>query len=244
MTTYASESQKLTQDTVVELLDITHPAVSYRFTRTPAAVGDIMLGGVTYFGRDFQLSRFEVTTGDPLPRPLLAIDNIDDGTNRGYFTSTIAQNDDLRGAVVRFREIYSENLDGGANPDSSQAFTDLTFIIRQNRVLHRTRVEWLCATPPDQEQILFGRVMRRNECQREYRVPDPDNPDTFFQNSCPWGDQTLRPGSGTVYFNKANVEVSDYRQDSCSGTLAGCRARFGNNAALPCQLAANIGKRS
>lgn len=241
--TYASESQKLAQDTVVELIDIIHPSVTYRFTRTPAGVGQVRLDGETYFGRDFELTRFEITTGSPLPRPSLTIDNVRDGSNHGFFTSMVAQNNDLRGATVRYREIYAANLDDGSDPDSGEVFTDLTFEIRQNRILHRTRVEWICATPPDQEQIMFGRVIYRNLCQREYRVPDPNNANTFVQSTCPWGNQTLRPGSGTVFYNKANEVVSSYLEDSCSQTIAGCRARFGSNAPLPFQGAPNIGKR-
>lgn len=244
MTTHASESQKLEQDAVVELIDIIHSSQTWRFTRTPADIGAIRLDGNTYFGRDFELEDFEITVSDPLPRPLFTVDNVSDTGTGGFFTNAIATNNDLKGATVRFREIYAANLDDGADPDATQAFTDLTYVIHHMKVVHRTQVEWELKTPPDQEQIMFGRPIYRNLCQREYRVPDPDNPDTFIQSTCPWGNQTLRPGTGGTYYNQANEVEASWLNDSCPLTLVGCRTRFGTDVPLPMQAAPNIGKRS
>lgn len=227
--TYAATSQKLNAgDSVVELLDITHTANSWNLSRTPADLGDIVLDGDTYFGRDFKLARFEITLGNPLPRPTLTIDNLD-----REFYSYIVLNDFLKGATVRFREIYAKNLDGGSSADSSQTFTDLTYEIFQVKILHRERVEFECSTPPDSEQTMFGRPVYRNLCQRKYRVPTSTT-GQFTQGNCPY--------TGSSYFTKGNNSTTDWRLDSCSGTYGACNLRFPNSN-IPGWFSRSIGKK-
>jgi lambda family phage minor tail protein L len=243
MTTAASESQKLTQDIKVRLLEITHSTGgTLRFTNS---IRDddtsVVFGGDTFVGRKFLLRGFEVKTAGTLPRPALKLDNTD-----SFWYSLLVNNDFFAGADVNYREVYRDNLDDGGDPDTTQIILELNYVIFQMKRLHREEVEFHLRTPLDTEQVDFGRQLLRNTCARRYRVPDPNNTDTFFQENCPWGDQAKRPGTGTPFFKKDGTTTSDWREDSCGQLYEDCRRRFhnaDNSVKLPFWGAPSIGSK-
>lgn len=242
MTTAKSEAQKLTQDIKVRLLTIVHSGGTLNFTNSILDPNtSVTFDGTSYLGRKFELTGFQVKLGGALPRPTLTLDNTD-----SLFYSPLVNNNFFADADVTYTEVYRENLDDGSDPDTTQKITELNYIVRQMLRLHRVRVDFKLATPLDIEQYQFGRQILRNTCARTYRVPDPANADTFFQGTCPWGDEAIRPGTGTPFFTKDGTETANYLEDDCGQLYEDCRRRFQNtnsNVTLPAQMAPSIGVR-
>lgn len=240
--TVQSESQKLTQDTVVRLVTIEYGTGQVlRYTNSIEDPNTtVFLNGNEFFGRSFSLTNFEVKAGGSLPRPVLSLDNID----RAFY-SIVVNNDFLIGASVLYQEVYASNLDGGSNPDPSQILISLQYNVLQMTRLHRQEFRIKLATPLDLEQVQFGRQILRNTCSRPYRSPDPSSADTFIyptnSNVCPYG-LASRPGTGSNYFTKDGTPTADWRQDDCGQFHSECVRRFGTIANLPFQGAPSIGR--
>jgi len=151
--------------------------------------------------------------------PTLAVGNV-----TGFITALCATYQDLVDAkVVRHRTLgrYLDavNFPGGnpeANPD--EHFTDDVYIIDQKQAADASNATFVLKSPLiATDRKLPGRQIVANCCQwlviGGYRGA-----------YCGW--------TGSVFFTDKDAPTDDPAKDMCSGTLLGCKLRFGANNPL------------
>lgn len=234
--TVASEAQKLVQDAVINLLEITHTtAGTFRFsTSNVDPLVSVTFDGDSYLARSYELSAFNVRSQGPLPRPVLALDN----TDRFWF-SVLRDHKNLIGATVVYREVYRQNLDDGASPDATQLITRMEYVVRQMARSSQERVEFKLASPLDVEQSKLGRTMLRHACSHTYRVPTATTNQFTDVNTA--GSNVTCPYVGSNYFAKDGTVEASWADDDCGQRLSDCKLRFGASAELPYQGYPSIG---
>ncbi|HAT2830167.1 phage minor tail protein L [Klebsiella oxytoca] len=158
------------------------------------------------------------TTGSSA-RPKLSVGNIDSS-----ITALCLAYDDLLKARVIIHETLAQYLDaenfkdGNPNADPTQEKRSLWMIDAKTQELD-TVVEFELASPMDLEGLMIPTRQYHAVCswciRNQYRSGD----------GCDY--------AGTRYFDRNNKPVSDPSKDVCSGTVAGCKARFGEDSELP-----------
>lgn len=239
--TFVIESQKLDQDTSIALLDIVHAtAGTLRFSSGSLDPSDlIQYNGNTYQPRQMKVSGGLTAQGSKMPRPGISIDNVD-----GHFWSIVFLNNDLKGAVVTYREVYRANLDDGTSPSGTEHISEYSFLIHQMKSIDSKTADFQLITSIDREDAKFGRACLRHVCQREYRVADSGTAGVFFaQSDCPYGDAAKRPGTGGTYYKKDGTVTATWTEDDCGQRHSDCVLRFGATVNLPYQGMPSIGQR-
>ena len=148
-------------------------------------------------------------------RPTLRVSN-----TLGFVTGAAEQYNQLAGVEVVRRLTYAKFLDaanftaGNPQADPNQEIV-CRYVIERLSEMTAERAVLELATPAEADgAIVPARMMLANTCVWQYRG-----------EGCGY--------TGRAVADKFDMPTSDPKKDVCSGTLTGCRARFGATAALP-----------
>ena len=218
------ELSKLNPSAIIELfevhLDSTLHGSSdvYRFhAGANAAIdGNVVFNGNTYTRIPVKADGFEFTNTGTLPRPTLAISNLDGTmTTLLLLVNATTAGNDLGGAEVRRIRTLKKFLDGEATADPNAKFPDERWYIDRKSNESRDSVTFELASKFDLAgQKLPKRQIVANVCQWVYR-----------SSECSY--------TGSNYFDVNGNSVSTLAQDVCGKRIGSCKLRFGNNGQLP-----------
>ena len=178
--------------------------------------GNIVFNGQSYTRIPIKADGFEYSSTGTLPRPTLAISNLD-GTMTTLLllvNSTTAGND-LGGAEVRRIRTLKKYLDGESAADPNAQFPQERWFVDRKASESRDSVTFELASKFDLAgQMIPKRQVIANVCQWEYR-----------SSECSY--------TGSNYFDVNGNPVSTLAADVCGKRVSSCKLRFGNTAELP-----------
>ena len=218
------ELSKLNPSAIIELFEVhldntLHGSTDiYRFHAGANADidGNVVFNGNTYTRIPVKADGFEMTNTGTLPRPTLAISNLD-GTMSTLLllvNATTAGND-LGGAEVRRIRTLKKFLDGESTADPNAKFPDERWFIDRKANESRDSVTFELASKFDLAgQKLPKRQIVANVCQWVYR-----------SSECSY--------TGSNFFDVNGNSVPSLSEDVCGKRVASCKLRFGNTAQLP-----------
>ena len=210
--------QQLDADSLIELfvIDLTligGTDVFYLHAGTNSIGGAVVWQGVAYQPWPMQVEGFDVNVRGALPRPTMHVANV-----LNTLVPYVEEFDDLVGASVRRRRTFARYLDGQPTADPNQHYPDDLYYVERKTQDDGTVLGFELASALDLEGI---------------RLPSRQ----ITVNSCAWVSDYRRGGDcpyvGTNYFNVRNEVVATLALDVCSGTVLGCKARFGAKNVLP-----------
>ena len=177
--------------------------------------GGIVWKGAEYAPYPIEAEGFEMTAQGAGNRPTLKVSNV-----LGFVTGAAEQYNQLAGVEVVRRLTYAKFLDaanfvaGNPTADPNQEIV-CRYVIERLTEMTTERAVLELATPAEADgAIVPARMMLANTCVWQYRG-----------EGCGY--------TGRAVADKLDMQTSDPKKDVCSGTLTGCRARFGATAALP-----------
>tara|TARA_R100000781_G_scaffold114759_1_gene86489 strand:- start:1623 stop:2597 length:975 start_codon:yes stop_codon:yes gene_type:complete len=188
---------------------------------------NIVFNSNTYTAIPIKAEGFELTTQGTLPRPTLTIGNLD-GTissilkavNNVPRTTNPSQTalfpgNDLLNTEVRRITTLRKYLDGQPDADPYAKYPDQIFFVDRKVSETRDAVQFELVSKMDKEgEMIPKRQCVSNICQWVYR-----------SSECSY--------NGTSFFNVNDQSVVSASDDVCGKRLSSCKARFGQNNALP-----------
>ena len=234
-----SDYQKLEPGNVVRLFEVDGTAFgagdvlrfhAYNIPHTEAEI--IAAGGdesklpaksVWWQGKEYsawpcKIDGIESSTTGSSAQPKLTVANLD-----GSITALCLNYDDMLQAKVSIHDTLAQYLDarnyagGNASADPTQEKLKV-FYIDSKSTETKTAVEFMLSSPMDLQGLMIPTRQLHSICtwciRGKYRTGD----------GCDY--------AGTRYFDKFNNPVSDPSLDECSGTVTGCKKRFGENEEL------------
>ncbi|MBD1589794.1 phage minor tail protein L [Pseudomonas typographi] len=213
--------QKLEPGQYVELFELDLTAIDgdvyyfHGYTR----VGGITWQGVGYSPWPIKVEGMGMTGEGQQSNPTLSVGNV-----TGFITALCATYKDLvDGKITRHRTLgrYLDAVnfpEGNPEADPDEYFTDDVYTIDQKQGADPSTVSFVLKSPLiATDRQLPGRQIVANCCQwlviGGYRG-------------------TYCAYTGSAYFTDKDVATDDPAKDMCSGTLTGCKLRFGANNQL------------
>ncbi|MBD1602073.1 phage minor tail protein L [Pseudomonas typographi] len=213
--------QKLEPGQYVELFELDLTAIDgdvyyfHGYTR----VGGITWQGVGYSPWPIKVEGMGMTGEGQQSNPTLSVGNV-----TGFITALCATYKDLvDGKITRHRTLgrYLDAVnfpEGNPEADPDEYFTDDVYTIDQKQGADPATVSFVLKSPLiATDRQLPGRQIVANCCQwlviGGYRG-------------------TYCAYTGSAYFTDKDVATDDPAKDMCSGTLTGCKLRFGANNQL------------
>ncbi len=218
-------------DKIIELFEITFStavasvvgASKYYFHGGLNAgfTGNVVFNSNTYTAIPIKADGFELTTQGSIPRPKIAIANLN-GTittllklvNTAQHPTNPSQTalfpgNDLGNSEVRRITTLKKYLDGEPNADVNARFPDEIFFIDRKSLETRDVVEFELISKMDQQ----GKMIPKRQC---------------VANVCQWVYRSSECSyTGTSYFNINDQSVASAADDVCGKRLSSCKARFG-----------------
>lgn len=222
------KKQQLTPGRRVELFDLDASSIVsgavYHFCSSFAESLPLLWGGVTYVPIPILSDGFEVSGQGRLPTPTIKIGNI------GNFVSTLLlEVGDIVGAKVTRRVTFSDFLDNGTTPDTSQHFIPEIFRIERKKSHTREAVEFELSASIDQEgHQLPGRQIIPSACTHIYRTFAPSAGQfDYSKATCPYvGSDLVQGGTEGPFFDALGQQTGSPSLDRCGKRLSDCRLRF------------------
>lgn len=216
-----ADIQTLEPGGLVQLFELDATAIGaevYRFhgyQRTES----IWWQGIEYSPWPIQADGFEMTGDTQQPQPKLTVGNV-----TGFISALCLGFDDLVGSKLTRRRTLSRYLDarnfpgGNVEADPEEEFPADIWYVEQKAGESKTQVEFVLSSPIDlNNKQLPGRQIVANCCQwlsiGGYRGP-----------YCGY--------TGGPVATDDDIITTDAARDRCSGTLKGCKFRFGENGQL------------
>tara|TARA_Y100000004_G_scaffold181426_1_gene227095 strand:- start:668 stop:1561 length:894 start_codon:yes stop_codon:yes gene_type:complete len=214
----------LSPDAIIELFELHYDNTLHGSTeilRWHAGSNADVTGNITWNGNDYvrlpvQAEGFEYTNTGTLPRPTLAVANLD-----GVVTALLLDvnattvGNDLTGAKVKRIRTLKKFLDGESAADPYATFPVEEWFIDRKATESRDVVSFELASKFDlSNKQLPNRQVVANICQWQYR-----------SSECSY--------TGSDYFDVNNNSVGTLAQDACGKRLSSCKKRFGENGELP-----------
>lgn len=193
-----------------------------RFTNGTSGSSSIRFNGQDYLPWAIDASGFEATGDGPIPRPRIAVSNLN-----GLFTALLYQNNDLEGAVLTRIRTYERFLDDGEEPDPNAIKPKDVYTLSQKIRDDGEQIEWRLVSNIDQEGVqLPARKVIQGYCDHTTRSFDPQTGQFIYEGvTCPYVG---------VPRDENGVEVASGSDEAFSKRLGTCcQARFGTNAPLP-----------
>ncbi len=190
----------------------------YRFHAGSNAdvTGNIVFNSQTYSRVPIKADGFEYTNTGTLPRPTLAVSNLDSTISALLLlVNATTSGNDLGGAEVRRIRTLKKYLDGESAADPNAQFPQERWFIDRKSSETRDVVTFELASKFDLAgQKIPRRQIIANVCQWKYR-----------SSECSY--------TGSNFFDANGNTVSTLAQDVCGKRVSSCKLRFGNNAELP-----------
>lgn len=207
------------QDVLVEMWEVDFRALGgevFRFCNQVNELNQaVVWKGQEYTPYPISAEGFETTSQGAGNRPTLTVSNL-----LGFVTGAADQYNQLAGVEVVRRLTYAKFLDaanfaaGNPRADPNQEIV-YRYVVERLTEMTAERAVLELATPAEADgAIVPARMMLANTCVWQYRG-----------EGCGY--------TGRAVADKFDMPTSDPKKDVCSGTLTGCRARFGATAALP-----------
>jgi lambda family phage minor tail protein L len=213
--------QKLEVGLYVELfeLDLTPLSGDIYYFHGYTQVGPIYWQGVEYSPWPIKVEGMGMTGEGQQSNPSLSVGNVS-----GFITALCSAYQDLVDAKVTRHRTLGRYMDaanfpgGNTEADPSEHFADDVYVIDQKQSADSELAVFVLKSPLiATDRQLPGRQIIANCCQwlsiGGYRGP-----------YCAY--------TGSTYATDKDVLTSDPGQDKCSGTLTGCKLRFGENNPL------------
>lgn len=235
-----SDYQKLEPGNAVRLLEVdgtafgTGEVLRFHAYNIPHTEAEILAAGgdesklpaksIWWQGREYkawpcQIEGVESSTSGSTAQPKLSVANLDSS-----ITALCLAYDDMLQAVVTIHDTLAQYLDaknfaaGNATADPTQEKLQVYYIDSKSGENNQV-VEFTLSSPMDLQGLMIPTRQMHSLCvwcaRGKYRTGD----------GCDY--------AGTRYFDDKNNPVSDPSLDKCSGTLTGCKLRFGENNELP-----------
>jgi len=235
-----SDYQKLEPGDEVRLIEVDGTAFgmddvlrfhAYSIPHTPeeitAAGGDesklpaksIWWQGNEYSAWPYQIEGLEASTDGTSAQPKLTVANLDSS-----ITALCLAYDDMLQAKVTIHDTLAHYLDernfpaGNTTADPTQEKLQVWYLDGKTSELN-TGIEFVLSSPMDLQGMMLPTRQMHSICvwctRGKYRTGD----------GCDY--------AGTRYFDEKNNTVDDPSLDKCSGTLTGCKLRFGEHEELP-----------
>ena len=218
------ELAKINPSAIIELFELRLESALhgsndvYRFHAGSNAdvTGDIVFNSETYSSVPIKADGFEYTNTGTLPRPTLAVSNLNSTISALLLlVNATTTGNDLGGAEVRRIRTLKKYLDGESAADPNAQFPQERWFIDRKSNETRDSVTFELASKFDLAgQKIPRRQIIANICQWKYR-----------SSECSY--------TGTDYYDVNGNEVSTLAQDVCGKRVASCKLRFGENAELP-----------
>lgn len=158
---------------------------------------------------------FEITPQGAGNRPTLSVSNI-----LGFVTGAAEQFGQCVGVTVVRRQTYAKFLDavnfadGNPTADGMQEVVS-KFVVERMASLSAESAVFELASPSESDgAVIPARIMLANVCCWQYRG-----------EGCGY--------TGRPVADRFDMPTDDPEKDACSGSLTGCRARYGATAVLP-----------
>lgn len=175
--------------------------------------------GEEYKAWPCQIEGIESSTTGSAAQPKLSVANLD-----GSITALCLHYDDLLQAKVTIHDTLAQYLDaknfqsGNPSADPTQEKLQVYYIDSKSAETNQV-IEFTLSSPMDLQGLMIPTRQLHSLCswciRGKYRTGD----------GCDY--------AGTLYFDEKNNPVSDPSLDKCSGTLRGCKLRFGEHEELP-----------
>ncbi|WP_430472227.1 phage minor tail protein L [Wielerella bovis] len=209
----------LAQDVLLDLWELDCRVLGgelHRFCNYTNELGkNVVWKGQVYQAYPIKADGFELNATGAGNRPTLTVSNL-----LGLVTGLVEEHRQLIGAKVVRRQTYARFLDA-ANFQAAHATADSTqevvsqYIIERMTALTAESATFELAAPSESDgAIIPARIMLANVCAWQYRG-----------DGCGY--------TGKPVADSMDMPTDDPTKDRCSGTLLGCKARFGATAALP-----------
>lgn len=207
------------QDALVEMWEVDFRALGgevFRFCNQVNELNQaVVWKGQEYTPYPISAEGFETTSQGAGNRPTLTVSNL-----LGFVTGAADQYNQLVGVDVVRRLTYAKFLDaanfkdGNPTADPNQEIIG-KYVIEQMTSLTAERAVFELAAPSESDgSVIPSRIMMANTCIWQYRG-----------EGCGY--------AGRAVADRLDMPTDDIKKDACSGTLTGCRARFGATAVLP-----------
>tara|TARA_A100001515_G_scaffold132549_1_gene121121 strand:- start:653 stop:1546 length:894 start_codon:yes stop_codon:yes gene_type:complete len=214
----------LAPDAIIELFELHYDNTLHGSTdilRWHAGSNADVTGNITWNGNDYsrlpvQAEGFEYTNTGTLPRPTLAVANLNGAVTALLLgVNLTTPGNDLTGAKVKRIRTLKKFLDGESAADPYATFPVEEWFIDRKATESRDVVSFELASKFDlSNKELPNRQVVANICQWQYR-----------SSECSY--------TGSNYFDVNNNSVSTLAQDACGKRLSSCKKRFGENGELP-----------
>lgn len=176
--------------------------------------GPIFFNSQEYTPIDIAAEGFDISTEGTMPRPKLAVSNVDST----LAALVISYNDFLGCKLIRIRTI-SKYLDGEPEADPTVEFPRDIYIIQQKVMQNKQIIQWELAAKTDLENLKIPkRQILRDTCTHSYRTYDGTD---FIYNdvTCPYNGED--PGD----FFKSDGTPCTEAEDECGRKLSDCILR-------------------
>ncbi len=235
-----SDYQKLEPGNTVRLIEVdgtafgTGEVLRFHAYNIPHTEAEILAAGgdesklpaksIWWQGREYkawpcQIEGIETSTSGSAAQPKLSVANLDSS-----ITALCLAYDDMLQAVVTIHDTLAQYLDarnfpaGNPTADPTQEKLQVWYIDSKSGE-NNQGVEFTLSSPMDLQGLMLPTRQLHSLCtwciRGKYRTGD----------GCDY--------AGTRYFDDKNNPVDDPSLDKCSGTLRGCKLRFGENEELP-----------
>lgn len=214
----------LAPDAIIELFELHYDNTLHGSTdilRWHAGSNADVTGNITWNSNDYvrlpvQAEGFEYTNTGTLPRPTLAVANLDGAVTALLLgVNLTTPGNDLTGAKVKRIRTLKKFLDGESTADPYATFPVEEWFIDRKATESRDVVSFELASKFDlSNKQLPNRQVVANICQWQYR-----------SSECSY--------TGSNYFDVNNNSVGSLAQDACGKRLSSCKKRFGENGELP-----------
>lgn len=219
------ESEKLEQSPLIDLweLDFLEQGGDVlRFCKDVNEKGEaVVWKGKTYEPLPIEGDGFQLTSKGSSSRPMLSLANI-----TGIFTGLSLEYGNFVGVRVRRRQVFGRFLDAvnfvNGNPEADPVQEIVTqYTVERMKSLNVQSATLELSAPTESEGALFpSRTILASVCNWEYRG-GPNG----LSEGCPY--------RGRPVADRYDMPTDDINKDYCSGSLLGCKARFGATAVLP-----------
>lgn len=187
---------------------------------------EVRFGGNIYTPISIEAKGFEKSAKGKAARPSLRINNV---TNMG--TQLLRDFRDLKGVRMKRLRTFAQYLDppDGFSPDAGQTLPVEHYIISRKAQHNKVFIEFELRAAIDIEGVVVPKRTLQRNCMARYRIWDATTGEFTVDTSdmaCPYANPTF-------FFDAMNTITADPARDKCSKTIDGCKARFGERAALP-----------
>lgn len=218
------QATSLSPDALVALyqLDLTSiGGLMLNFTTENRAGSKISFGGTEFVSVPVEISGMTTSGQGALQTPTLSIANTD-----GLIQQIVNSMGDLEGCRLTRWRTFARFLDGGSSPDASTFYGPDVYVIDRKSSDTPEVIQWELSALIDKQGMYVGRTVIRDTCMWRYRE--------WNATTGTWDySKAVCPYAGTKYFDINNQEVSSPSADVPSRNVGCCKARFGENAALP-----------